>query len=156
MTKLERIIHISPGGTSLACYFYSYPLCAQQESATQEQLMLKTKEPHQEYRAVLEGVKPELKMKPGEPQKQMMQLVDIQTSDTGLLKEVLSHDYNYNLYTYTSFHMYMYMCMPHPMCRGSHILNSLKEFIILIFVRETQSVQVYSKHDEFPVSNFHH
>ena len=86
-------------------------LCAQQGTATEEQLLSNTKEPLQEYKTVLEGVKPELEMKPREPQKQMMQLVEVQPSYTGLLKEVLSQiiiTYTY-IYTniYTFYRMYM-------------------------------------------------
>ena len=87
-SELQELLSDEP---FLTWYLYTYPLCAQQESATQEQLLSKTKEPHQEYKSALEGVQSHLEMNPGEAQKQMMQLVEVQPSNTGLLKEVLNH-----------------------------------------------------------------
>ena len=63
-------------------------ICTRQETATQKQSMSKAKESEYKLKMELQAVKSPLEMETEELSKQMMQLVKMQPSVTGMLKEV--------------------------------------------------------------------
>ena len=66
-------------------------MCIQQETATHKQSLSKTRESQLEAKIeMLEATKSDLEKEMEKPQKQVMELEKNQSSDIGLLKEVLS------------------------------------------------------------------